>query len=267
LFGPVVCLLLLLLFSSCKQFGLTDDQSCADCDGCADKARVCKKPTVRALAQDLDALEAHIERFGSVVAKQPDVWGQARLTKHRQEFEQIMAAELTKFDVTLQGSVSGSDQAYLADAFALSAAASAKAAGRSRATSTSTSSSTAAAAPSESKSSSPASSSPQPLPLPDQSDTFAAFSNISRTSATLPKALEFAQGKTGIALEPTVILDQRARYLNHLHELRRINEGDDTADSPGYSLNLVRIPISVLPGKCTEVGHGAEVTLTIQPFL
>src|SRR5262249_53856752 len=76
-----------------------------------------------------------------------------------------------------------------------------------------------------------------------------------------------AGAKTGISVEPTVLLDEKARYLNHLHELRRINEGDDTADSPGYALNLVRIPVSILPGKCTDVGHGAEVTMTLTPYL
>ena len=79
--------------------------------------------------------------------------------------------------------------------------------------------------------------------------------------------LEFAGAKTGITVEPTVMLDERARYLNHLNELRRINEGDDTADSPGYALNLVRIPVSILPGKCTEIGHGAEMTMTLTPYL
>ena len=57
--------------------------------------------------RDLDSLEGHIERYGSVVAKQPDVWGQARLTTYRNEYEQQMAAELTNFKLTLQGSVFG----------------------------------------------------------------------------------------------------------------------------------------------------------------
>ena len=47
-----------------------------------------------------------------------------------------------------------------------------------------------------------------------------------------------------------------------MHELRRRNEGDDVADSPGYALNLVRVPISVLPGKRTFRGYAAEITLT-----
>ena len=62
-------------------------------------------------------------------------------------------------------------------------------------------------------------------------------------------------------------LDQRDRYLQYLQELRRRNEGDDTADSPGYSLNMVRIPISVLSGKRTYRGYGAEITCTMRPVL
>src|SRR5262249_15833021 len=81
-----------------------------------------------------------------------------------------------------------------------------------------------------------------------------AFSTPSNTviqSTPLRQGLPgFSQ--TQIKLEPTLHLDQMARYLNHLHELRRINEGDDTADSPGYSLNLMRIPVSVLPGNKTR---------------
>jgi len=70
-----------------------------------------------------------------------------------------------------------------------------------------------------------------------------------------------------LGIKPVLELDQRSRYLQHLHELRRINEGDDTSDSPGYSLNLVRIPVSMLPGKLTRTGFGAEITVTATPFL
>lgn len=239
-----------------------------ECGDCASAAKVCTKPTVQALAHDLDALEELIEKFGSVVVKQPDVWGQARLTKHREEFEKIMVAELSNFSFTLQGSISVTDQAYFADAAALSAAA----VGTPRRGVISNSTATSAAAPAAqapppAPPPPPPVPQPQPLPLPDQSDTFAAFSNINRTQVRTGPTLEFAGAKTGISVEPTVLLDQRARYLNHLHELRRINEGDDTADSPGYALNLVRIPVSILPGKCTDVGCGAEVTMTLTPYL
>ena len=50
-----------------------------------------------ALARDLDDLEHHIERNGSIVTMQPSVWGQARLTRHREEFEREMYKDLTVF--------------------------------------------------------------------------------------------------------------------------------------------------------------------------
>jgi hypothetical protein len=223
------------------------------------------------------------------VAKHPDVWGQARLTKHRDEFEQQMFGELGNFKDTLQGTVSGSDQAYFTDAFALSAAASGGSTGvlaspgskpgssttdgtvagtaqKGKGVSVSIANTTPAPASQSSSQQSQSSAASAPA-LPDQSDAFSAFNNISRTGVRQPLALEFAAGKGGIALEPTILLEEKARYLNCLHELRRINEGDDTADSPGYSLNLVRIPVSLLPGKCTEIGHGAEITMTLTPYL
>jgi hypothetical protein len=255
--------------SACQLVDLVErdclDGACSSSDGaCADKSKVCTKPTIRALAGDLDDLEGHIEKYGSVVAQQPSVWGQARLTKHREEFEQQMLGQLDKFQVTLQGSLSQSDQAYAADALALSFTAQAAA-------SKSPGGGGAAPASSASSSSSSAAAPKTAVPLPSElENTFDAFSqtNFTRNAARLPAALGFATiGKGGVSLEPTIQLDQMKRYLDHLHEIRRINEGDDTADSPGYSLNLVRIPISVLPGHKTEKGFGAEITVTLKPHL
>ena len=79
-------------------------------------------PTVRALADDLDHLESHIERYGSVTIQHPSVWGQARLTKHREEFEKVMQQELCGFHQTLQGALSRSDQAYFMNAMSLGVA-------------------------------------------------------------------------------------------------------------------------------------------------
>lgn len=252
--ATVACTVASVLLSGCRPFQLGSEVLHWGHGGLGTSAEVCDTPTVEALAHDLDKLEAHIERYGSVVAKQPDVWGQARLTKHRQEFEAQMAAQLSQFDFTLQGSVAMSDQAYFADALALSAAAAPRGrAGSTTNSSTSSSSSSAAADPT--------------LPLPALPDAFGAFSNVTRNAATLGPKLEFAGAKTGITVEPAVLLDQRARFLNHLQELRRINEGDDTSDAPGYALNLVRIPVSVLPGKFTDRGYGAEVTITMTPYL
>ncbi len=261
-FPLVACAFLAL--TSCTPLGLQGPFPCYD--GCGVKEKVCENPTVMALAHDLDHLEEHIDKYGSIVAKQPDVWGQARMTKHREEFEREMAKDLTAFKATLQGSISRTDQAYFADAFALSAAISGRQAGlfapRPRVqvnNSTATSAGAGVEKPVDTL---------KPPDLPDQSATFDAFSatNFSRSAVRQGKQLGFAVTE-GISLEPTIFEDQKARFLNHLNELRRINEGDDTADSPGYALNLVRIPVSVLPGKCTDKGYGAEVTMTMTPYL
>ncbi|MFL5328685.1 MAG: hypothetical protein ACJ8C4_07195 [Gemmataceae bacterium] len=224
---------------------------------------MCHRPTVAALAKDIDSLERHIERYGSIVAKQPDIWGQARLTKYRAEFEKEMFAEFGNFKETLQGSVSRSDQAYFANALALSAAISGEQAGafapRSRvAVQNNTSQQTV----------NPTAIQPADADKLLQTGVFAGFDSIQRSKLTTPLTIGFGDlAKAGIALEPTIQLDQKARYLDHLDQIRRTNEGDDTADSPGYSLNLVRIPVSVLPGKCTERGHGADITFTLTPYL
>jgi len=67
-----------------------------------------------------------------------------------------------------------------------------------------------------------------------------------------------------LGLEPTIYLDELANYQNHLNEIRRINMGDDIADSAGYGLYLIRMPVSIQPGECTLKGHGAVLTATVR---
>src|SRR5262245_6074803 len=83
-----------------------------------------KKTSVEQLACDIDCLERHVEEYGSVVAKQPDVWGQSRLTKYRRDFEYIMSQQTSRFHETINATIRRSDQAFLASALALQAAAS-----------------------------------------------------------------------------------------------------------------------------------------------
>jgi hypothetical protein len=212
---------------------------------------VCGKPTVMNLARDIDDLEKTIDHYGTVTAGQTSVWGQARLMMHRQEFEEVMKEDLEKFTHTLQGSNSRSDQAYLANAMSLSAAVSGS---RAVARGPQASSQTTVLQQAD-----PA----DPKTLVSGADTV-----IQRSAAATFQRLGFQGQSTGIIqIEPTLYLAQKARYLNYLHELRRLNEGDDTADSPGYSLNLLSIPVSVLPGKKTMKGYGAEATFTIRPYL
>jgi hypothetical protein len=74
-------------------------------------------------------------------------------------------------------------------------------------------------------------------------------------------ALSNKGAAAGLGLEPKVLLDERSDFLNYLHQLRRNSVGDDKADMPGYSLYLVRMPVSVLPGDDSVKGKGATVTV------
>jgi hypothetical protein len=203
----------------------------------------CKESSVMALARELDQFERHLERHGSIVIQQPSVWGQARLTQYREEFETEIVKDLDKFQETLQGRLARQDQAVFASVSALQAAITGPVAVRTP---------------------------PPPgvkgdiIPVPDAalpSPDVAPFDKL-----RAPAAPGFKSDKGAISLEPTLVLEQKARYLNYLNQIRRTNEGDDTADSPGYSLNLMRIPVSVLPGRDTDQGYGAEVTLTLEPM-
>jgi len=202
---------------------------------------------IERLAREIDWLEHHLDTYGTVVAKQPDVWGEARLMRHRDEFERQMQTQLGEFAFKMNAAIRRSDQAFLSMAMALQAAAGDKTPPK------------LSEAQSELNIVQGLTSSPtQKSPDANQASVIFRSEPFEFTEQT--KGFTFDE--TTVSLEPTLELDQRARYLNHLHELRRINEGDDTADSPGYSLNLVRLPVSILPGKRTRKGYGAEITIT-----
>ncbi len=199
-----------------------------------------KDLTIEDLADQIDWLEFNIETYGTIVPKQPDVWGEARLTRHRQEFEREMFKEFGQFTETLQAAIRRTDQSYFGAAAAIGSS------GQNNQDGSSSSSSSSVAGL---------------IGDPNAEDQ----QIIARTA---PKRIDLTNFQTDkLSLEPTVVLDQKARYLNHLNEIRRINEGDDITDTPGYALNLVRIPISVLPGKKTREGFGAELTVTADLYL
>jgi hypothetical protein len=206
---------------------------------------------IEELASNIDWLEHELDRWGSVVAKAPDVWGEARLTKYRAEVEEQFQADITNFtENNLNAAQFVSDQAFLAAAFGLNAKGAANGT--------------------------------DPLvPVPSTSVTIAnsaasagpdgvkADAKFDTARATMPFGIEgtdFTIGGT-LKLEQTETLDQKKRYLDHLNELRRLNSGDDTSDFPGYGLNLIRVPVSVLPGTHTQEGYGAEITITARPDL
>ncbi|AMV29127.1 hypothetical protein VT84_32330 [Gemmata sp. SH-PL17] len=108
---------------------------------------------------------------------------------------------------------------------------------------------------------------PKGATIPSDFRTFVdSKMDVTRTVPRLPELPGFT-GPTGLQLEPTIILDEKKRFLDHLNQIRRVNEGDDTADSPGYALYLVRVPVSVLPGKRTDSGHGAEIMMSVKPII
>ncbi len=197
------------------------------------------------LATHVDWLESHLNNWGSVTAKAPDVWGEARLTQYRIEVEQQFKSRVQGFDEgRLNGAQTVSDSALLAAAFALQA-------------------------------NTPVSAGQTRLPAPNVSVTNNT-SNVSNgqpaanVNATLPNIQPTLNGILAgekVQLEQTQVLNQLNLYLQHLNQLRRTNEGDDTADAPGYSLNLIRVPISILPGTISKQGYGAEITITAQPYL
>ncbi|MCE9629280.1 MAG: hypothetical protein K8S94_00980 [Planctomycetia bacterium] len=214
-------------------------------------------PCIEDLGARIDWLEHHLDCYGSIVAKQPDVWGQSRLTRHRAEYDQQMQRQLGLFTERTSAAIRTSDQAFLGLAMALQSAS-----GRRRTAQE-------VAAPEAVGSASVINSIQGLIPTTNEAAGRADPIVIARTAP-----FGFPQNPVGyrfdeepLSLEPTVHLDQLSRYLNHLNELRRVNEGDDTADSPGYALNLVRIPVSVLPGGRTRKGHGAEITVIAEPCL
>ncbi|MFM8292774.1 MAG: hypothetical protein ACKOC4_13910, partial [Planctomycetia bacterium] len=79
-------------------------------------------PCIEDLGARIAWLEAHIDAYGSIVAKQPDVWGQSRLTRHRVEHEEQMRRQLGMFTERTSAAIRRSDQAFLGMAFAVQSA-------------------------------------------------------------------------------------------------------------------------------------------------
>lgn len=251
------CMMAMLCASCQTWLGKECMQGCG-ADGCAEipgrHAKVCEEPTMMSMAHDLDWMQCRIDEYGSVTAKVPDVWGQARLTKYREEFERQMAPEVSKFIFSFQGQQAISDQAAFTQALALSAAIS----GRNAVQTTPTK---------ETLHTKEEVKELKPIDLGDPSKLVTAADQLikTRSESKLVERIPFGEG--GIRLELTELLNQHARYIRHNQQLRRINEGDDTSDSAGYALHLVRIPVSLLPGRKTDVGYGAEIMFTIRQEL
>ncbi len=225
--------------------------------------------TVQKLAKQIDKLERHVDEYGSVVSKVPDVWGEERLTIHRDEYERTMAATLNQFQGTINAQVRRSDDAFLAAAVAVSSAV-----GNNPPTTVINVTKDKGDVIQSTKTTTTIT--PVDVPAADPASVLGlsgAETGLSTgfvtTSQSLRRSVQDSADQPAnsgqVALEPTEYLDQLSRYVNHLHELRRINAGDDTKTLPGYALNLIRVPVSVMPGSKTREGYGAEITFTVSP--
>jgi hypothetical protein len=205
------------------------------------------------LACLIDDLEERLQYRGRLVVKGPDVWGQNRMTQYRGEYEDQMKTQLTNFEIILSSYQRRADLAALTSATSVGASLSPQVS-RSRNVSTTTNV-TQPAIPS-------AAGLVGPSGLVANANTLiGTMSPLLMPSNLTTLALSNKGAASGLGLEPTVLLDERSRFLNYLHQLRRINTGDDRTDMPGYSLYLLRLPISILPGDESIRGKGAMVTV------
>ena len=209
------------------------------------------------VARSIDSIEDKILDEGTVVIKQPDVYSQSRMTLYRKNFESQLFGAINNFNAVLSARVFRSDQAAFLSQSNLAAAASTA----NRRGSTSTTTNTVAP-----PTLIPAGSGPGITPNGLATGSISRPDTNSPAFGNVPFTGGFAGGSTpyGLGVEPTVYLDELKRYQDHLNQLRRINMGDDIADSAGYGLYLIRMPISIQPGEGTRQGHGAVLTATVR---
>lgn len=212
------------------------------------------------IAWSLDCVEDKIRDDGTVVVKQPDVYSQSRMTLYRKNFEAQLYGAINQFNTVLSAKLFRSDQAaFLSETNLAASAAAAKSRNGRNATTTTTN--TTVSPPALISAGTAGGITPNGL----------AANSITRPDAltafgTGPFSQGFSNGTTpyGLGVEPTIYLDELKRYQDHLNQLRRVNMGDDIADSAGYGLYLVRMPVSVQTGECTNKGHGAILTATLR---
>lgn len=210
---------------------------------------------VTRLAKRIDHMERHLDQCGSIVIKTPDVWGESRLMRHRSDVESQLKARLDGFKFKINAAQATRDAAFLASAVALQEAISPGQVNPLTGT-------PAPATPTTNNVNSATG-----TLIPDPNGTNITLVPRGGFNTLVAKREGQTINEITIGIEPVIELDQLNRYLQHLNELRRLNEGDDNADTPGYALNLIRIPVSILPGRRTQDGFGAEVQITIDPYM
>ncbi len=213
--------------------------------------------TVLELCHRLDCLTGELRKDGLVVAKQPDVFSQARMTRFRNDFENQMSTDLANFHLVLSARINRLDAATTTQTTALGAALSAPGT-----TSVAPPPASASAVLGTTNNLFSGGTSLFGSQIAPNQGTFGTLGLASNNFG--PVTSGTASAALGLGVEPTVYLDEKKRFLDHLNEIRRINLGPDQNDSSGYGLYLVRLPVSISPGEWTYQGHGAELTVSVE---
>jgi hypothetical protein len=204
--------------------------------------------SVHQLACLIDHLEHALWHRGQVVVKNPDVWGQNRLTLHRSEYEANLKKQLDSFEIILNSYQRVSDAAALTSATSIGASLGPPGGKGAPATAASIPSAVGLVGPTGL--------------VMNANQLLAGSQTPVLTPANLGSLTLGNQGAAaGIGLESKTIIDERSDFLQYVQELRRVNTGDDRSDMPGYGLYLVRVPVSILPGAASIKGRGAVVTV------
>ena len=169
-------------------------------------------PTVTDIGRRVDHVGESLRNDGIVVIKQPDVYSQARLTKYRQDFENEMLLELGTFKMILSARIGRLDSA----------------------TTTSTTSLGAALGP--------PGSTQVAVPTPPTAPAFGPADQIDFSKTPFANVTVGQTNHGNLGVEPTVFLDEKKRFLDHLNEIRRVSLGPDQNDSSGYGLYLSACP-------------------------
>jgi hypothetical protein len=261
-----VCLLLVVVLGFCSRAG-AQSQEFESADGLMAKFSSLfpidhsQPMSVPELCHRIDCLAEEMRDDGLIVMKQPDVFSQARMTRFRTDFDNQMSSDLANFHLVLAARINRLDAATTTSTTALGAALAAPGTTNVTAPSASASGANSVLA--------------MPTNTPFSNGTSLFNSQIQPGQGTFgqlglgnnnfgPGPTNGASAPLAIGVDPTVYLDEKKRFLDHLSQLRRINLGPDQNDSSGYGLYLVRLPASITPGECTYQGHGGELSVQVE---
>jgi hypothetical protein len=255
----------ILLLAIVAALGARADAQSTITDGLVDKFNAflpldhSRSMTISELCHRLDCLAEELRDDGLVVVKQPDVFSQARMTRFRNDFENQMSTDLANFHLVLAARINRLDSATTTSTTALGAALAAPGT-----TNVQAPTATAAGVLGTTNNLFSGGASlfgSQPV---QAQGPFANLGLATNNFNPITPASGAAASALGLGVDPTVYLEEKRRFLDHLNQIRRINLGPDQNDSSGYGLYLVRVPVSITPGECTYQGYGTDLAVTVE---